>query len=464
MPAPIYYHNAIRDKVTSSEIDVKYINLSCERVVRTTLAFTEKEEHMTYGEHLLTCAEHVKLSQYVAEQSMTLIKNDNNVLPLSKNIKKLLVVGNFALSPNTGDRGSSAITPKSTVSPMQGLLNYFGSSIEIVHCADHEIEKATKNATDADAVLIFAGCDHTDEGEYLVPDEGVDYGLIAESYVNKGKPIRAKMLKALVMRGQNSISASDEEGKGVGGDRVNLGVRRSQSKMIRAIGSINPNTVVNIVSGSMVMTAEWDDNVPAILMNWYSGLEGGNALARILFGDVNPSGKLPFSVPFSEDHLPNFEPNCSEFTYDYYHGYYLLDKNGIEAMYPFGHGLSYTTFTQENHSYELFNDHIIVNVDVTNTGSLDGKEVIQVYAGYANSSVERHKKELKGFEKVELKAGETKSVSVEVKLKELEYFSPEKNAFVFENMNYELYVGKSSSEQDLVKLCVRMCSDNKLQA
>lgn len=464
MPAPIYYHNAIRDKVKSGEIDVKYINLSCERVVRTSLAFDEKEEHMTYGEHLLSCQEHIKLSQYTAEQSMTLIKNENNVLPLSKNIKKLLVVGNFALSENTGDKGSSAITPKTTVSPMQGLKNYFGDSIEIIHCSDLEVEKAKKHAKDADAVLIFAGCDHTDEGEYLVPDEGVDYGIISESFVLKGKPIKAKVVKFLVLRGQGSIVASDEEGKGVGGDRSNLGVRKSQSKMIQEIGAINPNTVVNIVSGSMIMTADWDDKVPSILMNWYSGLEGGNALVRILFGDVNPSGKLPFSVPYSESQLPSFNPNCHTFTYDYYHGYYLLDKNNIEPMYAFGHGLSYTTFSQSNHSYEVLDDRIRVTVDVTNTGSVNGKEVVQVYAGYANSSVERHKKELKGFEKVSIEAGETKTVNVDVMLKELEYFSPEKKEFVFEEMNYELYVGNSASEENLTKIEANLVIINKKRA
>ena len=453
MPLPIYYHNVLRDKVKSGEIDVKHVNLSCERMTRTVLAFTEKEDEMNYGAHLLYNQDHIALSRRAAEESMTLIKNNNNVLPLKKNIKKLLVVGNFAVTSNTGDKGSSAINSGRSVSPIQGLLAYFGESVEIIHCLDTEIEKARKYASKVDAVLIFAGCDHTDEGEFLVPDKDLALGpLMRKAFDNKGKHVKGRFVEWSAGKAQKHIEASDEEGKGVGGDRAKLGVRRSQVSMIKEIGRINPNTVVNIISGSMIMTAEWDDYVPSILMNWYAGEEGGKALCRILFGDVNPSGKLPFTVPYSEADLPAFEANCTEFTYDYYHGYYLLDKNGIKAMYPFGHGLSYTTFSQSNHATEIFDDRIRVTVDVTNTGNVDGKDVVQVYAGYAGSSVERHKKELKGFEKVFVQAGETKTVTVDVMLKELEYFSPQTQKFVFEQMNYQLYVGNSSNEATLVKL------------
>ncbi len=180
-----------------------------------------------------------------------------------------------------------------SVSPMQGLENYFGDTVELIHCGDSEVDKARSLAGTVDAVLIFAGCDATDEGEFLVPDANVDYSIMAHGYKNTGNPIKAWLFGKLVKSGQKHIEASDEEGKGVGGDRVKLGVRSSQVAMIKAIGRINPKTVVNLVAGSMIMTADWDEQVPAILYNWYAGMEGGNALARILFGDVNPSGKLP---------------------------------------------------------------------------------------------------------------------------------------------------------------------------
>ncbi|PSW10277.1 glycosyl hydrolase [Photobacterium rosenbergii] len=465
MPMPIHYHKVLKEKVESGEIDVSYVDLSCERVIRTVMSFTDKEDQMNYGPHLLNNPDHIALSQRAAEESMALIKNEGNVLPLRKNIKKLLVVGNFALTANTGDRGSSQIGNGRTSAPLQALKDYFGDTVEIIHCSDTEVTKAKQYANKVDAVLIFAGCDHTDEGEYLVPDKDVALGpLMRKGFENKGMPYKAKFLEWSGNKASKHIAASNEEGKGVGGDRAQLGVRTSQSKMIREIGRINPNTVVNIVSGSMIMTADWDDQVPAILMNWYAGEKGGKALTRILFGDVNPSGKLPFTVPYSENHLPHFEANCESFTYDYYHGYYLLDKKGIKPMYPFGHGLSYTSFELSEPQYELYDDRIRVTTKVSNTGNIDGKEVVQVYVGYARSSVERHKKELKGFEKVFVKAGETQTVAVDVMLKELEYFSPERQEFVFEDMDYELYVGNSSNADSLIMIDAAVGSCDKKSA
>ena len=120
----------------------------------------------------------------------------------------------------------------------------------------------------------------------------------------------------------------------LGGDRQSLSPKPAQIELIKSIGRINPNTVVALVCGGMIMTREWEDHVPAILYSWYAGMEGGSALARVLFGDVNPSGKLPFSIPRDESHLPYFSSTDSEITYDLYHGYTLLEKNGHEAAYP----------------------------------------------------------------------------------------------------------------------------------
>ncbi|MEH6582924.1 MAG: glycoside hydrolase family 3 C-terminal domain-containing protein [Halioglobus sp.] len=452
MPSPILYHKNIVKFVESGELDIEVVDTSVRRVLETTLAFTGKADQQEYGKQLSACPEHTRVALKAAEESMALIKNENRILPLAKALKKLLVVGDFALKPNLGDGGSSSLEPNYTVSPMEGLKNYLGSSVEIMHVGDRDVEKAREYVGQVDAVLIFAGCDHTDEGEFLVPDDDVDYGIIADGYKNVGSPIKSWILRKLANRGQSAIEASDEEGKGVGGDRVKLGVRSSQATMIKAIGRINPNTVVNLIAGSMIMTADWDDQVPAILYNWYAGMEGGNALANILFGEVNPSGKLPFSTPFSEKDLPYFSNEDDEFTYDYYHGYTLLDKNNVEPMYPFGHGLSYTTFAQSNHALQVLDDRLRVTVDVSNTGAVDGKEVVQVYAGFAGSTVERHKKLLKGFEKVLVKAGETQSVQIDVMLSELEYYSPEKQAFVFEKMDYELYVGSSADDNTLVEI------------
>ncbi|CAA0121493.1 Thermostable beta-glucosidase B [Halioglobus japonicus] len=452
MPAPIHYDRNIVAMVERGDIDLAVVDSSVRRVLETTLAFTDNPDQEIYNEKLVSCTRHTALTRKVAEESMALIKNEGDVLPLEKSVKRLLLVGDFARSSNLGDHGSSSIRPRYTVSPMRGLRDYLGDSVELIHCSDSELEKARALASEVDAVLIFAGCNASDEGEFLVPDEAADYSLLTRIYKNAGHHVKAWIAGKLLRFGQHNMVASDEEGKGVGGDRIKLGVRDSQARMIKAIGRINPNTVVNLIAGSMIMTAEWDEQVPAILYNWYAGMEGGNALARILFGEVNPSGKLPFSTPYRESDLPVFSNTENEFRYDYYHGYTLLDKNNIKPMYPFGHGLSYTTFIQSNHTAALMEDRIRVSVDVTNTGHRDGKEVVQVYVGFPGSAVERPRKLLKGFEKVSISAGEKESVTLDVMFEELQYYCCDSGEFVFEPLHYEVYVGNSADNNTLVLL------------
>ena len=154
-----------------------------------------------------------------------------------------------------------------------------------------------------------------------------------------------------------------------------------KSQLIKRIGGINPNTVVVLIGGGMIMTAGWEDVVPAIVYGWYSGMEGGNALPRVLFGDVNPSGKLPFTIPQDQSHLPYFSNTDAEITYDLYHGYSYLEKHGYTPAYPFGFGLSYTTWAYGEPQLDQQADSVTVTVDLKNTGDVAGAEVVQVYVG-----------------------------------------------------------------------------------
>ena len=165
-----------------------------------------------------------------------------------------------------------------------------------------------------------------------------------------------------------------DNGSPVGGDRKSLSLKPEQARLIQEVGGINPNTVVCLVCGSMIMIDAWAEQVPAVLYSWYAGMEGGNALPRILFGDVNPSGKLPFTIPTDVSHLPYFSSSDKEITYDLYHGYTLLDKNRQPPAYPFGFGLSYTTFQYNDVSVEQNGETLEVSVRVTNTGDGMGKK------------------------------------------------------------------------------------------
>jgi beta-glucosidase len=189
--------------------------------------------------------------------------------------------------------------------------------------------------------------------------------------------------------------------------------------------------------------------MPAILFSFYSGMEGGNVLADILFGDVCPSGKLPYTVAMSEKDYPDFDPHCEYVEYEYYHGYAKLEKEGKAPLYPFGFGLSYTTFSVSAPKVEVLNGTAKVNVTVKNTGSVKGTEIVQLYIGCKGSSVDRPVKVLRNFERVELCPGEEKRIALTVSKKAMAYFDEAKDQFVEEDITYIAYTGSSSAAKDL---------------
>ena len=183
-------------------------------------------------------------------------------------------------------------------------------------------------------------------------------------------------------------------------------------------------------------------------------MEGGTALANVLYGKVNPSGKLPFSIARSDSDYPFFNPYTLEIEYGYYHGYTLFDKENIEVAYPFGYGLSYTTFKYDGleiENSELTKDGMLrAKVNVTNTGEMAGEEIAQLYVGFKNSSIDRPVKLLRGFDKISLEAGGTKTVEFEVDIEDLAWYDPEVKEWKIEEMEYELYVGSNSDEESLL--------------
>ena len=219
---------------------------------------------------------------------------------------------------------------------------------------------------------------------------------------------------------EGNASYTSDDGKPVGGDRKSLSLREAEIEAIRTAGSLNKNTIVTLVCGSMILTKEWEDSVSAILYSWYSGMEGGRALANILFGDVNPSGKLPFAIPEEEAHLPQVDFfHTNEIWYDFDHGYRKLDRDGHKPAYPFGYGMSYTTFSYGTPELAKDDDEIVIRILVTNTGSVAGTEIVQVYVSVPESNVERHVRELKGFVRTDLQVGETKTAEIHIPMEEL---------------------------------------------
>jgi beta-glucosidase len=440
MPMPIHYQRNLLKAVEDGRVSEETVNTAVLRILRTLLVFENTPEKMAYSMDLVASKAHTELAREVAEKSMVLIKNAKGVLPFQKSVKRILIAGELGNRANTGDAGSSKIDAPYVVTPLEGLRNYFGAGAEIVLCDESELDSAADEAARADCVIIAVGNDKYDEGEYIGPDTNDDFSFmeaVVKGYENMGKSVS----------GFGGPMPGEDGAKG--GDRKSLSLKPAQIELIKRIGSINPNTVVVLIGGGMIMTREWEDTVPAIMYSWYSGMEGGNALSRILFGDVNPSGKLPFTIPQEQSHLPYFSNTDAEITYDLYHGYTLLDKQGHQPAYPFGFGLSYTTWEYGKPRIDKRNNHVMVTVDLMNAGDVAGAEVVQVYVGIKQSAVDRQKKLLKGFEKVYLEPGQSVTVSIPVDLDELRYFSNEQRKWIFEPGTYSFYVGSSSDEAAL---------------
>ncbi|MGC9397443.1 MAG: beta-glucosidase [Anaerolineae bacterium] len=453
MPLPIHYQRNLLKAVKAGEVAESVVDRAVLRVLRTLLVFENTPDPMAYPKELVASQEHIALAREAAEKSMVLIKNEGQTLPFDKGVKRILVLGKLADQENTGDHGSSRVYAPYVITPLEGLRRYLGQGVEILHRDETQIAEAKKLAGEVDCVVIIAGNDFNDEGEYVSPG-GMQEMLkpVIAGYRNMGKPVGAFLLKRMAKSAAGS--AQSPVGLAPGGDRQNLSLKPEQQALIQAVAGINPHTVVCLVCGSMIMIDEWAENIPAILYSWYSGMEGGTALARLLFGDVNPSGKLPFSIPTSVEHLPYFSSTDPTITYDLYHGYTLLDHKGLKPAYPFGFGLSYTTYAYRNARVALTGDALEVTVEVSNTGARDGEEIAQVYVGMENSGVERQKKLLKGFEKVAIPAGETTTVTVTIPLDELRYYDAQAKQWQLEPGVYRVLVGPSSDDAALLETSI----------
>ena len=389
------------------------INESALRIVRTILAFDEG--HKEYDMSVVGCPEHIAVAKEVAEKGITLIRNED-VLPLKKEeIRKLALIGKLADTQIIGDHGSSQVRPAYVVTPRQGL-EAVNPGCEVILDDGSDLDRAKALASEADAVVFVVGYNYDDEGEFVSEDQS-----------------------------QNYTGA-------MGGDRKeSLGLHADEIKLVQEVGPVNEKSIVVLVGGNMIMMTDWYDKVNAVLMAYYPGQEGGTAIAEILYGDVNPSGKLPYVVPYSEDDLPHVDWEATDQYYEYYHGYTRLEKNGIKPLVPYGYGLSYTTFAFRDAAVTREGDALKVSVKVRNTGTVDGEEVVQIYAGYENSAVDRPVRQLCGFQRVSLTAGEEKEVDVVVPFEKLKVYNPSYREWQLEHMKYSIYAGSSADEADLLR-------------
>ncbi len=417
-----YFGEHLVEAVRNGKVSVEKIDEAALRIVRTLLAFTEAD-NKEYSHDLIGSKENIALALEAAEKSMTLIQNDYKVLPFSKSdIKKVAIIGKLGDKGNIGDHGSSRVFPEYIVTPYEGIKNLLPNA-EVIFDDGSDIEKAKELAKTADAVVFVVGYDHDDEGEFIINQED-----------------------------SSETFGEGTAGFSVGGDRkTSLGLHEDEIQLIKEVGSVNRNTVSVLIGGNMIMIEEWKQDVSAILMAYYPGMEGGTAIAKTLFGDVNPSGKLPFVLPKQESDLPEVDWEATTITYGYYHGYTKLEKEKVEPSLPFGYGLSYTTFELSNPTFGVENNQIVATCEVENTGETEGAEVVQLYIGYKNSKIDRPVKVLRGFERVSFSSGEKREVKVSCPIEKVKWFNPETNKWELEEMEYEVYIGTSSANNDLLE-------------
>ena len=359
----------------------------------------DSEENVPKGER--NTAAHQKVALDIALDGMVLLKNENSILPLAKEkIKTLCVLG-----PNRKKRmgkpfygGSSAVVPPYEITPLKGIEEYCGEDVEI-----------TKKPEEADAVILVMGLNHW-------------FG-------------------------------NDSEGK----DRTQLPLSKKQVKLIKKTVEKNPKTIVVLINGSPIAMSEWIDDVPAILEGWYPGMEGGRALAKILFGDHNPSGKLPITFPKTLEDSPAHKskrtfPGDDKVYYEegIFVGYRHFDQENIDPLFPFGFGLSYTTFETSNVrlvSGQIPSDGMLeIKAEIKNTGEMRGAEVLQAYIQYPDSDVLHPPKELKGFTKVWVDPQETQEATIEIQGKDLAYYNDENHDWEIPKGKYTLLIGTSSRD------------------
>ncbi len=402
----------VKSALNSGEISEEDINHVIKPLLLSFIRVGLIEQEQDIHEKVSDIPEHQAIAQQIAEEGMVLLKNESNLLPINLNeVKKIAILG-----PNSDKKfgkplngGSSAVIPPKFVTPFEGISDYVSGKAEIVDEPEN-----------ADVVFLIVGLDHG-----------------------------GSIFKTLFVH-----TEADAEGK----DRTHYGLPEDQVQLIKDISAKNPNTVLILIVGSPIDCSEWYDSVPAILNAWYPGMMGGIALARVLFGEVSPSGKLPVTYPKKlEDHpahkSPNRFPGDLEnlkiyFGEGIYVGYRFFDKQQVEPFFPFGYGLSYTTFEMSNIRVNKANlqgkGNFTVSVDVNNTGKAAGAEIVQIYVGDDECSVDRPPKELQGFEKVFLNSGEKKTVSIELDETAFEFYSEKDHDFIAETGMFTIWAGSSS--------------------
>jgi beta-glucosidase len=439
--------------------------LPLERVEDAVLRQLRVQLAIPAGDHpaeLRRCAEHQALAREAARKAIVMLRNEQGVLPL-RQLGSLAVIGHLATTVNLGDRGSSDTRPPpgAVVTPLQGL-RAARPELPITHADGGNLKEAAALAAAADVALVVAGLDWRHEGEHIHPGDIAPIleqipppdWLLAQATWPRLKPIWERFTSLIAWI--TGFASARPGGDFAAGDRISLSLPEQQQAMIRAVAAANPRTVVVLMGGGAILCSDWDQSVAGLLLLWYPGEQGGHALADVIFGRHAPSGRLPFSLPLREGQLPGFEPRARQVTYDLWHGYRLLQRQGEEAAYPFGFGLSYCRFEISDVRAVLRNGRqpgsssVALELTVANCGAMAAAEVVQVYLEPPGIETERAPRSLVAFARLHLAAGEGRRTRLSIPLRHLAWFDPDRDGFVLEPGLHRLVVARHAEDQGLV--------------
>jgi beta-glucosidase len=421
--------------VKSGEVSEKEIDLHVKRILRVLF----QVKAMGGGERAkgsIATEAHYQDAYKIAAEAIVLLKNENNALPLKLDgVKSIAVIGNNATKKNALGGFGAGVKTKREVTPLEGLKNRLPSSIKINYAEGYLERYEEKNKGNLGNI--------TSTGPVTI--DQLDPAKVQEA-VEAAKNSDV----AIIFAGSNRDYETEAS------DRRDLHLPFGQEELIKKVLAVNPKTIVVMIAGAPFDINETSQKSSALIWSWFNGSEGGNALADVILGKVNPSGKLPWTMPKalkdSPAHATNSFPGDKAVNYaeGILIGYRWFDTKNIAPLFPFGYGLSYTTFGFENAKTDKTtyaqDETITVSVEVKNTGKVDGKEVVQLYSSKSDSKITRAAQELKGFKKTLVKSGSSNTVTIKVPVKELAYYDVAAKKWTVEPGKYTLKLGNSSRD------------------
>lgn len=402
------------------KISEAIINEKVRRILRVMYETKMISGKRTKGD--FNTKQHQQIALKLAEESIVLLKNEQNILPFKNNLKTIAVIGANADRKHAMNGGSSQVKAKYEITPLQGLQNLVGKSTELIYEQGYNTTKGSK----ADSLLIARAVSAASKAEAVI---------VVGGWTHAYK--------------ENGEDAYDTEAI----DKIDLNLPFGQDELIQAILKVNPNVVVVMMGGGPVDMSAWISDTKGVIEAWYPGMEGGNALAKIIFGEVNPSGKLPVTFPKKMEDTPVYQlaeylgtNGTVHYKDDIFVGYRFYDTYQVEPQFAFGHGLSYTTFDYEDLKITKSSMGINCSFFLKNIGQRAGSEVVQIYIKKKSSEIKRAEKELKAFQKINLRPGEKREIKFKLDADAFQYFNETKKNWTVEDGQYEILVGSSSRD------------------